>query len=424
MRRISQFLFNALSLLSLALCVATAGFLECSYINTDHFWLGEGFGRTDVTTARGRLLIQRQISGARGQLWTEFFHRRMGWGVTPWMYENTSSDSTSEIFVVRTEKHHWIALGLERNSGLGDWGDYSPNDRWWSLAIPYWMLLIVFAILPLRWRMLLRRRRMRRNGVRLGRCGQCDYDMRATPAQCPECGTVAATASGRVRSWKGSVVTLAWRAGAAALTIAIVVFAFGHYQAARVAQGLDEARRDEIDDISESFHHAINWLADDKPGSPSASGAYFTQSLIAGLEKLRTHPDLEHPWLALAMIYRRADDATEIIFAVVDHPRQMDMVEIFDADGIIGAFPCSRNIRTGYKRTDLHGLTCVQWIDANPPFTITPREQSISLPHVVLSHRLRARLVGSDAAAIPIFVDPILLLSPTSRPAPFRRIEQ
>jgi hypothetical protein len=57
------------------------------------------------------------------------------------------------------------------------------------VRIPWWMLGILFGLLPSIWAVstgytALRRTRRRRQN----RCPTCGYDLRATPSQCPECG--------------------------------------------------------------------------------------------------------------------------------------------------------------------------------------------------------------------------------------------
>lgn len=55
-----------------------------------------------------------------------------------------------------------------------------------QLRIPYWALLIMFAIMPT-WFWLSHRNRRRRE--KRGHCPICDYDLRASKERCPECGT-------------------------------------------------------------------------------------------------------------------------------------------------------------------------------------------------------------------------------------------
>ena len=54
-----------------------------------------------------------------------------------------------------------------------------------AVEIPWWSLLLLFALLPAaRWLVHLRRRSIARRGA----CPHCGYDLRATPDRCPECG--------------------------------------------------------------------------------------------------------------------------------------------------------------------------------------------------------------------------------------------
>ena len=65
--------------------------------------------------------------------------------------------------------------------------DLAGGGRWWIVWVPQWLPVGLLCIWPAtRLRVLLRRRRWRRNG----QCIECGYDLRATPERCPECGTV------------------------------------------------------------------------------------------------------------------------------------------------------------------------------------------------------------------------------------------
>jgi hypothetical protein len=57
----------------------------------------------------------------------------------------------------------------------------------WAVTIPHWSFVLVFSILPTICiiRFVLHRKRLRK-----GHCPVCNYDLRATPQRCPECGNV------------------------------------------------------------------------------------------------------------------------------------------------------------------------------------------------------------------------------------------
>src|SRR5207247_7519797 len=58
-----------------------------------------------------------------------------------------------------------------------------------GFTVPAWLLLIASVALPVKTVCALARQRRR---LILGRCCKCGYDLRATPARCPECGSVVA----------------------------------------------------------------------------------------------------------------------------------------------------------------------------------------------------------------------------------------
>jgi hypothetical protein len=67
------------------------------------------------------------------------------------------------------------------------------TNRYFGVALPFWLLAAVCGIAPaLRWNP---RRLRRRRRLAAGLCTTCGYDLRASPGCCPECGNMPESAA-------------------------------------------------------------------------------------------------------------------------------------------------------------------------------------------------------------------------------------
>ena len=199
MRRLCRILFNALTVLSLLLCVATVVLWVRSRSTLE--WL-------DVTTVRsrpdGQLLTSANLASHLNGLslrviryryskWPPYDpvdpfegQRRSCWGA--WVWEVV--DHKPSRLIPGSTYREWMGFGS---------GDYAIGadparlfGRFWT--VPHWSAALATAVLPMM--SLVRWRRTRRAAVRLrrGLCPGCGYDLRATPDRCPECGRAVAPA--------------------------------------------------------------------------------------------------------------------------------------------------------------------------------------------------------------------------------------
>ena len=175
--------FSFASLLSLLLFVVTGVMWVRSQIVADLFRIGlEPRKEICLLSDRGALQV-------RFAVFTYF------WGDRWWTHQTLSDSYVLIPFFVEeypmefdeTPNQHW-AFKAKYKEGQFDGlhASLAPDFRYYLFVVPYWIILVLSAIIPLR--ALLRRRRSVEGG-----CQNCSYDLTGnTSGVCPECGTAVA----------------------------------------------------------------------------------------------------------------------------------------------------------------------------------------------------------------------------------------
>jgi len=212
MRRAGRIIYNGAVVLSLLLCLATVGVWVRSY------W------QVDLTGFEGAIIPHRPqwggngVSG-RGVLKLEVWRRLDPTALisSPAQFEHSvhgsewwsAGDGPNDAYLkslggfrlfgfayVRREMDDGQMQpgGETRGANPGSSAAPRMTQTVWNVSVPYSLLAVLFAAAPSVW--LIRRpsrRRAHRAGA--GLCVRCGYDLRATPDQCPECGTVTKRAT-------------------------------------------------------------------------------------------------------------------------------------------------------------------------------------------------------------------------------------
>jgi hypothetical protein len=180
-------LFSFFSALSLLLCVAVCVLWVQSYRNPVK-WLR--------VTARpaSSLYVQDSVWNTHGVLMPGHLRRTLNADAMEHVRPELPSDwSPGRVGPLPARNVPERLLGYRvRWVTLPPTPDSAPGPAFSvHLGVPHWLLATISLLLPAQWvRSAIRRRRGQRNGL----CPQCGYDLRATPARCPECGTAKATA--------------------------------------------------------------------------------------------------------------------------------------------------------------------------------------------------------------------------------------
>jgi len=172
-----RLLLNSLMVLSLIVCIAAAV-----------LWV-RGYWYVDVLAHNNAGSVWIARLGA-GEASLEFERDPMSRVAT--FYQVTYSAfefGTSDDFYLRYDPSRTTVIDLDwRLAGLlyhlehHTWNGARPTSST-RFGVSYWLIVLLTLLLPI-WRIRWSKRKPP------GFCPKCNYDLRATPDRCPECGTL------------------------------------------------------------------------------------------------------------------------------------------------------------------------------------------------------------------------------------------
>jgi hypothetical protein len=179
MKRIARLTLNALTALSLLLCLAAAGLWVRSY------WAGDTIRwRSSPRAAYGlQRVVQWELRSGRGGLRVtreyDLSKRRTYALLVSGRGEGWSLET-------RGRPAYPSERGFEFGSRREDDADHAVHEV--VLTFPAWCIVLFAALLPWTWRER-RRRHLAARRLARGQCPSCSYDLTGnTSGVCPECG--------------------------------------------------------------------------------------------------------------------------------------------------------------------------------------------------------------------------------------------
>jgi hypothetical protein len=171
MKRFRRWTFNGLAAMSLLLCLAIGIFWAMSYTH-EFRALDPYYQRFCIIRLRSPTVqMDYQLEFWRGIIDFKWIDARGG-VIVGTDYMNVHPNR--------------FGFGMVRAPvGIAQ-GFAQPWGRQGAVEFPLWLAFLVAAATF--FACVVRRRRFSRYGT--GLCTQCGYDLRATPDQCPECGTI------------------------------------------------------------------------------------------------------------------------------------------------------------------------------------------------------------------------------------------
>ncbi|HEY2586991.1 MAG TPA: hypothetical protein VGI81_14695 [Tepidisphaeraceae bacterium] len=172
--RATRHVFTIASVLSLVLCIGSAGIWIRSFATGDVIDWGSKTHATNLIFARGRCLLAtiRANPSADDAVEYSFFQHQ----TTP------ATDAATAIPPIE-HGFAWPGIGVAWASGA------LASVQFHVVLLPAWVLCGLTALLPGWWLVkssVKRRQRLRRDH---NLCLRCGYDLRASKDRCPECGT-------------------------------------------------------------------------------------------------------------------------------------------------------------------------------------------------------------------------------------------